>query len=490
MKRIQAWRSARLPIYEASLKRIVLEARDGVPGERKANLFFTSQVKEAIASADVVFICVNTPVKSTGAGAGGAIDLAFVELAARAIAEAAVKDMVVVEKSTVPCKTADTIRDILFTNGRADVHFDVLSNPEFLSEGTAVANLLDPDRVLIGSLKDESSLDAAKSLADLYAHWVPRERIITINIWSSELAKIAANAFLAQRISSINSLSAVCESINASIEEVSYAVGLDTRIGPQMLKSSVGFGGSCFRKDVLSLVYLADSLNLPQVAAYWKAVIDINEWQKDRFINNITSRLYNTLSQKKVALFGFAYKTNTNDTRDSAAISIANRLIGEQAQVNIYDPYVAEEQIWQELYMSNDNEQVKNHVRIFKDPHLACEGAHAIVIATDWDEFRIAPGTVNNGTKSDHGLGPQSPNAELNGHQNGTSRPEDASPKVSNGGAEHHSIAKPRLNWIHLAKIMLRPMFVFDGRNIVDAAQLEELGFRVHCIGNARTAAR
>ncbi|KAB8337304.1 hypothetical protein FH972_021605 [Carpinus fangiana] len=330
--RIAAWQSDNLPIYEPNLFETVTVPRDGIKGSREPNLFFTTDVDKAIADADIIFLSVNTPTKVAGQGAGLALDIGYLEAATRTIARCATSDKIIVEKSTVPCRTAESLRDILAANGKPGVRFDVLSNPEFLAEGTTISDLLYPDRILIGSLMDVHGQRAAAALASVYAAWVPRARIITMNLWSSELSKISANALLAQRISSINALSAVCEATGANVSEIAYAVGLDKRIGPHMLKSSVGFGGSCFKKDVLGLVYLSESLHLPEVAAYWKAVVDINEWQKDRFTRRVISSLYNTLMNKRIAVFGFAYKKNTGDTRESAAISVVNHLVAERAK--------------------------------------------------------------------------------------------------------------------------------------------------------------
>jgi len=421
-----------LPIYEPNLAEIAKPARDGFAG-RKPNLFFTTDVSGAIAAADLIFVSVNTPTKLTGTGAGRASDLTYIEAATRQIAEASTSDKIVVEKSTVPVKTAKAIHDILRANGKPGVRFDVLSNPEFLAEGTAISNLLNPDRVLIGSLPASAHVsNNASVLEDIYAEWVPRERIISIGLWSSELAKLTANALLAQRISSINSISAICEATGADVNEVAFAAGLDRRIGSLMLKPSVGFGGSCFKKDVLSLVYLAESMNLPEVAAYWKSVVDINEWQKERFVKRIISCLFNTLTNKRVAILGFAYKKNTGDTRESASISIIKNLMAERADMTIYDPQVSEEQIWREL-----GTDARPYVSISTSAYDACRGAHAVVILTEWDEFR--------------------------GGQDG----------------------KPGMDWSAVAKVMLRPMFVFDGRNVVDVAKLENLGFQVECVGKA-----
>jgi len=440
--RIDAWKSDNLPIYEPGLRDIVSHARDGDASEgRQPNLFFSTDIDKAIAEADLIFVAVNTPTKGTGTGAGRAYELAWFESAMRKIAEVATSDKIIVEKSTVPVRTADNVRDVLMAIGQPGVHFEILSNPEFLAEGTAVRDLLSPDRILIGSLQTESGLAAAEALAGVYGAWVPRERIITLNTWSSELSKLAANCLLAQRISSINSLSALCEATGADIDEISFACGLDSRIGSKMLKASVGFGGSCFKKDVLCLVYIAESLHLPEVARYWKTVVDINEYQKDRFTKRIIGRLFNSLTNKKIALLGFAYKKNTADTRESAAITVMTNLAAEGAKINIYDPKVREDQIYQDLELSctstQEYWQLRPNVNVCSDVYEACEGAHAVVVLTEWDEFSNRPGQAT----------------------------------------------ENRLNWSKVAEKMQRPMFVFDGRNIIDAPSLERLGFRVECIG-------
>lgn len=488
-QRIKAWNSQNLPIYEPNLPEIVTPARDGSNG-RNANLFFSTEVEAAIAASDLVFVSVNTPTKTTGLGAGSASDLGYLESAVRMIAKVSVTDKIVVEKSTVPCRTAESIRDILDANGKPGVRFDVLSNPEFLAEGTAISDLLYPDRILIGSLSDEHGLAAAAALAEVYAGWVPRDRIITMNLWSSELAKLAANALLAQRISSINALSAICEAVGAEVDEISYAVGRDKRIGPYMLKASVGFGGSCFKKDVLNLVYLSETLHLPEVAAYWKAVVDINEWQKDRFAKRVISSLYNTLSNKKVAIFGFAYKKNTGDTRESAAITIVNHLVAERAKVTIYDPQVKEDQVWADLRYSSDNpKMLEECVTVCKSPYDAVVGASAVVIVTEWDEFRVGevetpassskrPSIAVNGNGA--GVGYTVSGENMSSHFSPPSTPAGHSPKEA-------SEYRQRVDWTRISQVMQRPMFVFDGRNIVDASKLEKLGFRVECIGNTRT---
>lgn len=530
--------------------------RDGSP-DRPPNLFFTTDVKASIAKADLIFLCVATPTKYTGIGSGRAADLVYIESATRMIAEAATSDKIVVEKSTVPCKTAASIREILSAVGKPDVHFDILSNPEFLAEGTAIRNLEQPDRLLIGSLTTDRGLRAAASLVDVYAEWVPRERIVTMHLWSSEMAKLAANALLAQRISSINALSAICESTGADIDEVAYAVGLDKRIGPKMLKSSVGFGGSCFRKDVLNLVYIAQTLHLPEVAVYWEQVVEMNEYQKRRFSKRIVSCLYTTLTDKRVAVLGFAYKKDTGDTRESAAISIVNNLVAEKADVRIYDPKVEADAIWMELQWTSPNfADTQKRVTVCKTAYEACEDAHAAVIATEWDEFNNKDTEVHirevnglavigrspssystgsgmqfsNGTletspapKNGHGVigaasaadgghlqdglsvtpTPASPtiieqrarglsmydNSGINGsNADENLKPwmgsQPASPQATTHTAKQtHRSKNPPLDWAKVASVMQKPMFVFDGRNVVDAVKLEDLGFRVESIG-------
>ena len=513
-KRIAAWNSNDLPIYEPGLHQMVQPSRDGIEGKREANLHFTTDVKEGIARADLIFLCVPTPTKYTGSGAGKAADLVYVEAATRMIAEASDDDKIVVEKSTVPCRTAESIREILSAVAKPGIKFDILSNPEFLAEGTAIKNLLEPDRLLIGSMTTDRGLRAAASLVDVYANWVPRDRIVTMHLWSAEMAKLAANALLAQRISSINALSAICEATGADVDEVAYAVGLDKRIGPRMLKSSVGFGGSCFRKDVLNLVYIAQTLHLPEVAEYWESVVEMNEYQKQRFCKRIVRSLYHTLTDKRVAVLGFAYKKDTGDTRESASISLVNSLVAEKADIRIYDPKVEDDMIWQELkWTAPDFEEVKKRVTVCNSAYQACEDSHAAIIATEWDEFSNKDSDVNirkvNGlavigrSPSGYmtGSGMQFSNGELevgpgvNGHgaTNGSLTPASAAKPVSElekkehkhsySLSKQHTDPQPRMDWAYVAKIMRRPMFVFDGRNVVDTSKLEKLGFRVESIG-------
>lgn len=417
--RIAAWNSDELPIYEPGLDDIVKQARG-------KNLFFSTDVKAAIAAADIVFVSVNTPTKTYGVGAGRAADLRYIESVARTIAEVATTPKIIVEKSTIPVKTAETIQQIIKANGNGSV-CQVLSNPEFLAEGTAVADLLNPDRVLIGGERTPEGDAAVETLASVYARWVPRERIITTNLWSSELSKLVANAFLAQRISSINAISALCEATGADVDEVANAIGKDSRIGPKFLKASVGFGGSCFQKDILNLVYLCERFGLPEVAAYWESVVKMNDWQKHRFAERVVSTLFNTVADKKIALLGFAFKKDTNDTRESAAISVARDLLSEQANVVVYDPKVPADQIRADVLGGRDAPD-NPRLTVADDAYAAAVGAHALVVLTEWDEFKT-------------------------------------------------------LDFERIYAGMHKPAFVFDGRNILDLAKLAALGFRATGIG-------
>ncbi|KAI9638729.1 UDP-glucose dehydrogenase [Dioszegia hungarica] len=421
--RIDAWNSDNLPIYEPGLDEVVKEARG-------RNLFFSTDVDKAIEEADLIFVSVNTPTKKSGIGAGFAADLNYLQLATRRIAEVSTSSKIVVEKSTVPCRTADAMRTILEANSKPGCTFDILSNPEFLAEGTAIADLFNPDRVLIGSLQTESGLSACGSLAAVYSNWVKKDQILTVGLWSSELSKLAANAMLAQRISSVNALSAICEATGANIDEVAYAVGKDTRVGPKFLKASVGFGGSCFQKDILNLVYLSESLHLPHVAKYWRAVVEMNEYQKDRFAHKVVETLFNTITGKKIAMLGWAFKKDTGDTRESPAISIANHFLSEKARITIYDPQVGEDQIWLDLtdYGAIPAEPIKPNVSIQKSAEDACKGAEAIVVCTEWDEFKT-------------------------------------------------------LDWEKIYANCPRPAFVFDGRLMLDRKKLQKIGFTVVTIG-------
>lgn len=419
--RIQAWNSDRLPVYEPGLDELVRETRG-------RNLHFHTDVNGAIKESDMIFVSVNTPTKTYGTGKGRAADLRYVELAARTIAEVAEGPKIVVEKSTLPVRTADALRTILRANS-ANGTFQVLSNPEFLAEGTAVADLENPDRVLIGGEMDNGGQAAVEALVDIYAHWVPRERIITTNLWSSELSKLVANAFLAQRISSINAISALCERTEADVEEVARAIGMDSRIGPKFLRASVGFGGSCFQKDLLNLVYLCEYFGLPEVAAYWEQVVKLNDWQKSRFSQRVVQTLFNTVAGKRIGILGFAFKKDTNDTRESAAIYVCRDLIQEKATVAVYDPKVAPEKIRADLEaIGLSREVIGEHLEVCSDPYQAAAKAHGLAVLTEWDCFR-------------------------------------------------------GLDWELIYRQMYKPAFLFDGRSLLNHVALRDLGFEVFAVG-------
>lgn len=425
--RIAAWNDPdvnNIPVYEPGLSDVVAEARG-------RNLFFSLEVDEAIREADMIFISVNTPTKTYGAGKGQAADLKWIELCARQIARVATTDKIVVEKSTLPVRTASALKDILTHTGTG-CQFQILSNPEFLAEGTAVKDLEYPDRVLIGGDNTVEGKEAMDALVEIYANWVPKDRILTTNIWSSELSKLVANAFLAQRVSSINSISELCEVTEADVSEVARAIGSDSRIGPKFLKASVGFGGSCFQKDILNLVYIARSYGLEEVADYWEQVILINDHQKRRFAYQIIKTSYNTISDKKIAFLGWAFKKDTNDTRESAAIYVADNLLYEQAKIAVYDPKVQADQIYSDLNYLGSRTPDENQMRltVTEDPYEACKGAHAVAILTEWDEFKD-------------------------------------------------------YDWQRIYDNMYKPANVFDGRNILDVSKLKEIGFQVKAIGRA-----
>ncbi|OZV68527.1 nucleotide sugar dehydrogenase [Winogradskyella aurantia] len=421
-ERIAAWNEndvSKLPIYEPGLAEIVKETRG-------KNLFFSTEIDKAIDESEMIFISVNTPTKTYGKGKGMAADLKYVELCARNIAKVATTDKIVVEKSTLPVRTAQAIKSILHNTG-GDVNFSILSNPEFLAEGTAIQDLLNPDRVLIGG----ESQDAIESLANVYGSWVPQDRILRTNVWSSELSKLTANAFLAQRISSINAISELCEKTEANVAEVSKAIGMDSRIGPKFLNASVGFGGSCFQKDILNLVYIARSYGLNEVADYWEQVIILNDHQKRRFSDNLISTLYNTVSGKKIAMLGWAFKKDTNDTRESAAIYVADHLLNEQANIAVYDPKVPSKKVYTDLnYLQTRSEnENKELVETFDNPYNAVKNAHAIAIMTEWDEFKT-------------------------------------------------------YDWKKIYDLMKKPAFIFDGRNILNKSEMEKIGFEYSSIGH------
>ncbi len=411
-QRIAQWNSGRLPIYEPGLEEIVRGVRD-------KNLFFSTDIEKGIRECDIIFVSVNTPTKTFGAGAGMAADLQYWERTARQIREHAKSDKIIVEKSTLPVKTALAMERIL-TSTNNGVQFEVLSNPEFLAEGTAIQDLRDPDRVLIGSRETERGRKAREELVQIYATWVPEERIITSNIWSSELSKLVGNAFLAQRISSINSITPLCEKTGADIAEVARAVGLDSRVGAKFLNASVGFGGSCFQKDILNLVYLCRHYNLEEVANYWEAVVRINDYQKERFILNMLSTMFNTLAGKRICLFGFAFKANTGDTRESPAIFISKRLAEEKAELIITDP--------QALDNARFDLQELEGIHYEGDAYEAASGCDAIAVMTEWDIYK-------------------------------------------------------ELDYERIYRSMTKPAFIFDGRNILDHKGLFEIGFNVLPIG-------
>jgi UDPglucose 6-dehydrogenase len=424
-QRIAAWNDQNvdnIPVYEPGLSDVVAESRG-------RNLFFSTDVEAAINEAQMIFISVNTPTKTYGAGKGQAADLKWIELCARQIARVAKDNKIIVEKSTLPVRTASAIKDILTHTGNGS-QFQILSNPEFLAEGTAVEDLEAPDRVLIGGDNTPEGQIAVQSLVEIYANWIPRERILTTNVWSSELSKLTANAFLAQRVSSINSLTELCEKTEADINEVARAIGTDSRIGPKFLKASVGFGGSCFQKDILNLVYIARSYGLPEVADYWEQVIIMNDHQKKRFANQMIRELYNTVNGKKISFLGWAFKKDTNDTRESAAIYVADHLLLEQANIMVYDPKVLEGQIYFDLdYLgTRTSEENKKGLKVINDPYEACKGAHAIAVLTEWDEFKD-------------------------------------------------------YDWQKIYDSMLKPAKIFDGRNLLDANKLRAICFIVQSIG-------
>ena len=424
-KRIAAWNDENfdnLPIYEPGLADVVKEARG-------RNLFFTTEVDAAIDKADMIFISVNTPTKTYGKGKGMAADLKYIELCARQIARVSTTDKIVVEKSTLPVRTAETLTSILHNTGNG-VHFEILSNPEFLAEGTAVQDLLNPDRILIGGDTTPEGQEAKDALTSVYANWIDRDRILQTNVWSSELSKLTANAFLAQRVSSINSISELCEETGADVNEVARAIGTDSRVGSKFLKASVGFGGSCFQKDILNLVYIAKSYGLDKVADYWEQVIIMNDHQKKRFAEKMIASMYNTVAGKKIVLFGWAFKKDTNDTRESAAIYVTDYLLDEQAEIVVYDPKVKEEQIYADLDYLNTRSEEENRrlVTVVSSPEEATKDAHAVAVLTEWDEFTT-------------------------------------------------------YNWETIYNNMLKPAFLFDGRKILDSSAMKEIGFKHFAIG-------
>ena len=391
--KIKAWNGPleNLPVYEPGLSDVVKEARG-------RNLFFSDDISGNIEKAEMIFMAVNTPTKTEGEGAGMAADLRYIEACAKDIAKFSKSDKIVIEKSTLPVRTAEKIKEILKENPNS-IHFEILSNPEFLAEGTAIQDLFKSDRVLIGRDETESGQKAVQSLVDVYANWIPKEKILTTNVWSSELAKLASNAMLAQRISSINSLSALCEKTGANIEELSKAIGMDHRIGPHFLKASVGFGGSCFQKDILNLVYLCRHYGLEEVAEYWHQVVRINDYQKNRFAQKIIDHFGGDLIGKKIAILGWAFKKDTNDSRESAAIYVTSSLIEAGAHIAVYDPMVAPQRIlsdlrllWESRGLYEDEIQKRlGNLECLDDYKNAIQDSHAVGILTEWDEFKDYP---------------------------------------------------------------------------------------------------
>lgn len=412
-ERIAQWNTENLPIYEPGLDKIVKATRD-------RNLFFSTDIEQGIKGSDIIFVSVNTPIKAFGTGAGMAADLQYWEKTARQILKYSESTKIIVEKSTLPVKTALAMERIL-SSADNGIHFDILCNPEFLAEGTAIKDLEYPDRVLIGSRETPSGLKARDELVEIYTNWVPKGRIITSNIWSSELSKLVANAFLAQRISSINSFTALCEKTEADITEVARAVGMDSRLGSKFLNASVGFGGSCFKKDILNLVYLCQHYGLNEVADYWEGVVRINDYQKERFIVSMMSAMFNTLAGKRICLFGFAYKANTGDTRESPAIFIARRLIEEKAELVITDPKALHNAM-------TDLDGVDGKISYVEDPYEASANCDSIAVMTEWEIYAS-------------------------------------------------------LDFERIYRSMVKPAFIFDGRNILDHERLFEIGFNVFPIG-------
>ena len=417
--KIAAWNSENLPVYEPGLLKVVKETRG-------RNLFFSTDVNKHIEQAEMIFISVNTPTKISGEGKGYAADLKYVEACAKQIAEVSKSDKIIVEKSTVPVRTSEKIKEILRSNN-SDFDFQILSNPEFLAEGTAIRDLEIPDRVLIGGDNTVEGKKATDSLVEIYASWVPMKNILTTNLWSSELSKLTANAFLAQRISSINSLSELCEETGADIEEVSKAIGMDSRIGSSFLKTSVGFGGSCFHKDILNLVYIARSKGLEKVADYWEQILIINKHQRNRFSKKIINCIKKNNLKTRVLILGWAFKKDTNDTRESAAIYVANNLLNENIEIDIYDPKVKQSQVYSDLLNLNPDFN-KSHVNFVSSPFLNISHYNIIVITTEWDEF------------------------------------------IS-------------YDWKKVYNNINKPSYIFDGRNILDNELIKKIGFNYLGLG-------
>ncbi|KAL0206640.1 hypothetical protein P9112_001947 [Eukaryota sp. TZLM1-RC] len=426
--RIAQWQSDALPVYEPGLEPLVFR-------NINKSLFFSTDIDKHLYEADLIFICVNTPTKSEGFGAGFACDLTYVELAARSIGRSCAhcSHKIIIEKSTVPVRTSEMISSILQSLS-PKCRFSILSNPEFLAEGTAINDLVNPDRVLIGG----SDVDpkAVEVLVDVYSHWVPQDRIITMKLWSSELSKLVANAFLAQRVSSINAVSAICELTGGDVEDIEKAIGTDHRIGSHFLRSGIGFGGSCFRKDVLNLVYIARSLGLDEVAEYWMQVIRMNDSQMDRFSKTIIEHLFNTVVGKNLCILGFSFKANTGDTRDSPSIKVCRNLLANGASLNIYDPKVQKSQILEDLTpTSQDSWKLDANVSVFSSALSAVHNCDALVVLTAWGEFST-------------------------------------------------------IDWVAIYQKMRKPAFVFDGRLCLDHSKLSAIGYTVFALGKGRFVRR
>lgn len=495
--RIASWNSNDLPFSEPGLMEIVTEARghgrslkangavdvlqvhsnsngvasSQVDNHQQPNLFFSTDIDKAIREADLIFVSVDTPGTKSRVGLEAAPDLRRFKSVIERIAETATNDFILVEKSTVPCGTAAEITQVLQSSLRPGIAFEVLSNPEFLSEGTAIQDLLHPDRVLVGSSKAPGGEIAARKLANIYAHWIPRDRILTMDTWSSELSKLAANALLAQRISSINSLSSLCEKLGADITEISNACGLDRRIGRHMLKPSVGFGGSCFKKDLLHLVYVAQSLGLEDVAIYWRSVLTINENQMNRFVQRITHRVSNILQNKIIAILGFAFKAGTDDTRESAAIDVICGLLSKDYSVRIFDPLVSEQQIRRELLKRElgVDQHMANRVTVWQSAYEACNTAHAAAVLTEWKCFAYSAATTQK-----NGIHENGHDIVANEHVAHKDRHEKLTEKDQG-----------QVQWEKIVTLMQEPKYIFDGRNIVDQS-VERLGFKLDAIGKPR----
>ncbi|KAH6683654.1 UDP-glucose 6-dehydrogenase [Plectosphaerella plurivora] len=526
-ERVDAWNSPHLPIHEAGLPKIVRIARDGTNettaflpsvgksvkvAPRQPNLTFTTDVKNGIGAADCVLICVNTPTKTYGIGAGFTADLSAVEGASETVARYAKDGAIIVEKSTVPTGTARMIREIM-SQYRPECEFEIVSNPEFLAEGTAVRDLMNPDRILIGSSTTPAGLRAANALKKVYAGWVAESKILTVNTWSSELTKLVANAMLAQRISSINSISALCEELGADVSEISKGIGADTRLGKKFLHAGVGFGGSCFEKDILNLTYMARLLHLDTVADYWYGVLEINKYQRERFAQKVHRALNGNLRGKKVAILGFAFKEGTNDTRNSIAVHIIGELADERPrEIAIFDPGCSTEEIMFEVRQHIQDERQLAQIKVYNNWRETTDSASAICILTPWYHFHYPPkaqasarrDSLWNGAKeqlphADSGfLGPKPTELDLIELENFVTRgsnktvtdplkrmkpescPEGCKGCVHAVAAEDEGDA---VDWEEVSAMMKLPKLVLDGRNIVSAPELEKLGFKVQGIG-------